>query len=46
MHDPSALIAITESFSEEIAQSLASFTSVLTQFPRTDRELYSCQAIF
>ena len=31
MHDPSSLIAITESFSEEIAQSLASFTSVLTQ---------------
>ena len=30
MHDRSSLIAITESFSEEMAQSLATFTSTLT----------------
>ena len=30
MHDASSLVAISESFSEEIAQSLATLPSVLT----------------
>lgn len=34
MHDPSSLVAIIESFSDEIVQSLATYTSIRTHIFR------------